>query len=88
MEDSRSETRQQRHNRLHDEEHARTLLKPGYLDPRAIPLFTNHIDSFVSQSRGNERVNHVYLYPYSFNDHDDEVWDKVGQAIGSLQALE
>jgi hypothetical protein len=23
----------------------------------------------------------------SFNGHDDEVWDKVGQAVGSLQSL-
>jgi hypothetical protein len=40
----------------------------------------NHIDSFVSQSRGNESVEKVVIYPYAFDGQDDEVWDKVGQA--------
>jgi hypothetical protein len=52
-----------------------------------IPWILNHIDRFVSQSRGNESVHTVYLFPHAFKGHDDEVWDKVGQAVGSLQAL-
>jgi hypothetical protein len=30
----------------------------------------------------------VYFYGFTGNGQDDEVWDKVGQAIGNLQALE
>jgi hypothetical protein len=45
----------------------------------------NHIDCFISQSRGNKIVQQVYLNA-SLNGHDD-VWDKVGQAVGNLQAL-
>jgi hypothetical protein len=31
----------------------------------------------------------VYWWPHaSFNSQDDDVWDKVGQAIGKLHALE
>jgi hypothetical protein len=49
----------------------------------------NHIDCFLSQSRGNESVEEVYFYPCNISHgHDDyEVWDKVGQAIRNLQAL-
>jgi hypothetical protein len=33
-------------------------------------------------------VTEVSLYPlYSIDDQDDDAWDKVGQAIGNLQAL-
>jgi hypothetical protein len=28
------------------------------------------------------------LHQYAFTDHDDEIWDKVGQPIGNLEALE
>jgi hypothetical protein len=58
------------------------------MDENSIPWILNHIDCFVSQSRGNESVTEVSLYPYySIDDQDDEAWDKVGQAIGNLQAL-
>jgi hypothetical protein len=53
----------------------------------SLPSILNHIDSVVSQSRGNKSIQHVYLYPYAFNVEDTEIWDKVGQAIGNLQAL-
>jgi hypothetical protein len=47
----------------------------------------NHIDCFVSQSRGNKIVQHVSVNA-SFDGYGDDVWEKVGQAIGNLQALE
>jgi hypothetical protein len=43
--------------------------------------------SVVSQSRGNESVEYVVLYPYGFDYQDDDLWDKVGHAVGKLQAL-
>jgi hypothetical protein len=49
---------------------------------------SNHIDSLVSQSRGNESIRRVMLVPYTYNDQDYGVWDKVGRAVGNLQALE
>jgi hypothetical protein len=58
------------------------------LDEDSIPWILKHIDNFVSQSRGNESIGALYLWPHDINGHDDEVWDKVGQAIGNLQALE
>jgi hypothetical protein len=46
-----------------------------------------HIDCFVSQSRGNECIEGLD-FNLSLNDgENDEFWDKVGQAIGNLQAL-
>jgi hypothetical protein len=59
----------------------------------------NHIDLFVSESRGNESVEVLVLHPYAFISNDnndwDEVgqvdnddWDEFGQAIGNLQALD
>jgi hypothetical protein len=58
-----------------------------HLDDNSIPWILNHIDFFVSQTRGSESVEEVHLYPYAFNGHVDEVWDKLGQAVGNLQAL-
>jgi hypothetical protein len=50
-------------------------------------LDLNHIDCFVSQSRGNISVEQVILDPYASNAHGDDAWEKVGQAIANLQAL-
>jgi hypothetical protein len=58
------------------------------LDEGTIPLILNHIDCFVSECRGNENIIVVELDPHAFYGRDDEVWDKVGQAVGELQALE
>jgi hypothetical protein len=58
-----------------------------HLNEESFPWILNHIDDFVSQSRGNEITHDLYLYPCTFNGHDDEFWDKVGQAVGNLQAL-
>jgi hypothetical protein len=44
----------------------------------SVPWILNHIDYFVSQSRGNERVQALSLRPNALNGHCDEVWDKVG----------
>ncbi len=73
------------------EAHARDRLLGSqvlHLDRYTIPWITSHIDCFVSQSRGNESVATLVLYPYAFNGQDDDVWDKVGQAVGNLQALD
>jgi hypothetical protein len=68
---------------------ARRLLEPSRLNLNedSLPWILNHIDCFISQSRGNKSVEHVFLYPYSVDGHDDdcEVLDKVGQAIGNTQ---
>jgi hypothetical protein len=69
------------------------LLGDGYqnlfLNEDSMDLILSHIDCFVSQSRGNESVEEVYVHPYaSFDGHDDDVWEKFGQAIGNLQKLE
>jgi hypothetical protein len=76
-------------NRRDDEEYARELLceQDLNLDKDTIPWILNHIDCFVSQSEGNESIEEVVLYPYSVNGHDYEVLEKVGKAIGNLQAL-
>jgi hypothetical protein len=58
------------------------------LNEYSISWILNHIDCFVSQSRGNKSVTRVRLFPYASNGQNDEVWDKVGQAIGNLQSLE
>jgi hypothetical protein len=61
----------------------RTLL----LDAHLLDLILNDIDCFVSQSRGNETIEILALYPGAFNGNDDNFWDKLGQAIDNLQAL-
>jgi hypothetical protein len=57
------------------------------LDEDLTSWILNHIDCFVSQSRGNKRVQRVRLWPHAFNGHDYDGWDKIGQAVGNLQAL-
>jgi hypothetical protein len=83
------DTLQQFQNRR-DEQSARELLEEEYLhlDEEAMHWILNHIDCFVSLSRGNKVVKFVYFQLHSLKSLDDEVWDKVGQAIGNLQALE
>jgi hypothetical protein len=98
MDDHTTETLELQ-ERSHDEQLARDhLLSEEYLrlDEGSIPWILNHIDCFVSQSRGNEIVREVSLYPFSIvgqvpyfvGHHDDDVWDKLGKAIGNLQALD
>jgi hypothetical protein len=68
-----------------------------YLDDNSISWILNHIDCFVSQCQGNESIEHVFLNSnghaffswnaYSFGGQNDNVWDKLGRAIGSLQGL-
>jgi hypothetical protein len=58
------------------------------LNEHSIPLILNHIDFFVSQSRGNESTEVVNFCPdASFNGHSDGVWDKLGLVVGNFQAL-
>jgi hypothetical protein len=59
----------------------------SYLCLDSISWISNHIDSFVSQSRGNQSVEEVRLCPHSFKGHDDGFWENVGQAVGNLQEL-
>jgi hypothetical protein len=58
------------------------------LDEDSVPWITSHIDCFVSQSRGNRRVECLNVYPFPVEGEDDAVWEKVGQAVGNLQSLE
>jgi hypothetical protein len=60
------------------------------LDRDSMPLISNRIDYFVSQCRSNERIDRVKLcpFPYAFGCQDDDVWDKIGLAVGNLQGLE
>jgi hypothetical protein len=59
-----------------------------YLDDDAVSLILNHIDYFISLCRVNKSVEHVFLCRNaSVGDQDEDVWDKVGEAIGNLQAL-
>jgi hypothetical protein len=86
-----TEALQQIMNRLDDEQYARDHFlgtDTFNLDEESFPWFFNHIDFFVSESRGNRRVENLYLNPYVLCGQDDEVWDKVGQTVGNLQALE
>jgi hypothetical protein len=91
MGDHSNETLQQLQSRQNDEAYARDVLlsRPALvLNKDSISWILNHVDCFVSQSRGNRFVEVVFLTPYpSFYGQDDGVWDKVGQAIGNLQAL-
>jgi hypothetical protein len=58
------------------------------LDDKIFPWILNHIDCFDRQARLNESIQEVYFYGYSGNDQNHKVWDKVGKAIGNLEALE
>jgi hypothetical protein len=58
------------------------------LDEDSIPRILNHIDSFASQSRVNKSIKEVKLFPYSLYGQDEQVWDKLGQGIGNLPALQ
>jgi hypothetical protein len=45
-------------------------------------------DYFVRLSQGNSRIEVLYLYPYLFNDGQEErVWERIGKGIGNLEAL-
>ena len=45
-------------------------------------------DYFVRLSQGNSRIGVLYLYPYLFNDGQEErVWETIGEGIGNLEAL-
>jgi hypothetical protein len=82
---------EQLQNRLDDEKYARDRFLGGSdldLVEESMHWIVNHIDCFVSQSRGNRTVTDMICYPYARHGYDEEVWDKVGQAIGNLQALE
>jgi hypothetical protein len=58
------------------------------LDEDSLSRIVNHINGFVSQSRGNESVEDLCLRPHACNGHDDAVWEIIGQAIDNLHALE
>jgi hypothetical protein len=70
---------------------ARRLLEEDsyvYLDEDSIPWILNHTDFFDSQCRVVTTLSEVILSPYAFIEgKDDEVWHKVGQAVGNLQRL-
>jgi hypothetical protein len=93
MRDSGGETLQQKRRRRKNDKYAREQFLDGQylmLDEESIPWILNHIDCFVRQCRKNSNIESVYLFPYAFNghDHDDEVWDKLAQAIGNPRDLD
>jgi hypothetical protein len=61
-----------------------------FLHENSIACNLKHVDYFVSQSRGNTCVRVLNLRPsaFNFNGHDDNVWEKLGQAIGNLQGVD
>jgi hypothetical protein len=76
-------------NRLEDEEYARDHFFSGRnlrLDKDSLPWILNHTDCFDRQARLDESVKEGH-YSYGYSD-DNQDWDKVGHAIGNLQALE
>jgi hypothetical protein len=73
-------------NQTDEEVHCDELLNVHHL--HLDEWILNHIDYFASQCRGNDIVTEMHLVPSALNGHDDEVYDKVGQAIGNLQTLE
>jgi hypothetical protein len=76
---------------LDDEKYARDYFLDSDLldlDEEAMVWIWTHIDCFVSQSRDNTRVKQVFLYPHWNYGQSNEIWDKIGQAIGNFQALE
>jgi hypothetical protein len=77
-------------SRRDDEEYARDHIIGGHhlrLHEDTISWISSRTDCFIRQSRGNESVEYLFLYPYAFNGHDDDICDKGGQAVGNLQAL-
>jgi hypothetical protein len=58
------------------------------LNDDSMPFILKNIDGFDRQARLNECVECVYFYGYSGDCQDNEVWDKLGQAIGNLRSLE
>jgi hypothetical protein len=91
MGDSR-QTSLELQNQTDEEVHCDQLLNVHHLHlgehEDSIPWILNHIDYFVSQCRGNDIVTEMHLVPSALNSYDEEVWDKVGRAVGNLQALE
>jgi hypothetical protein len=54
-----------------------------------ISWILKHIKCFVSQSQGNKGIKQVIFRPrYACDRRGDGVWDKLGQAIGNLEALD
>jgi hypothetical protein len=76
---------------LNDEKYARDHILGGpllHLDNDTIHWILEHTDCFVSQCRVNVSVEQVFWCPHAFVGLDDDIWDKIGQAIGNLQSLE
>jgi hypothetical protein len=74
----------------YDDRYARNCFLSGVslkLDDNSLPWILDHIDCFDRQARLNESVKRVHFYGYSGDDQDDEVLDKLGQAIGNLRSL-
>jgi hypothetical protein len=52
----------------------------------------DRVDAFEMLSRGNKTVQNVVLCPYNHTNDDSEehrydIWEKIGQGIGNLEAL-
>jgi hypothetical protein len=84
MGDSSSETDDEKFERVYIFGNCCNML---YMDLDTMHWILNRIDCFVSQSRSNKNVKRVDLSPYVLDGQGDEVWDKIGHAIGNLQGL-
>jgi hypothetical protein len=83
-------TFRQIHSRQDYEADARDEVLRGHhldLHEDSIPRILHHIDCFARQCRGNEFITEVSLHPYAYYGQGDDVWEKVGQAVGNLQSL-
>ena len=58
-----------------------------HLNDHSVPWILKNIDGFNRQAQLDESIIEVHFNVYSVNKQGDEVWDKLGQAIGKLQAL-
>jgi hypothetical protein len=47
----------------------------------------NQVDAFVALSQGNDTIRCVTLSPYDVDSGNYELWDKLGQGVGNLNAL-
>jgi hypothetical protein len=92
MEDSTASERLQSQKRL-EELDVRGLLDSAYiacdidLDVDTIAMILKHIDCFVEASQGNSKVQKLCFRPSALIYHDDNVCDKLGEAVGNLQGL-
>jgi hypothetical protein len=61
------------------------------LNEDSLSWIWNNVDCFVRKCRSNKSLDELSLNPYALSGYDDSdnvIWDKIGRAIGNLQALD